>query len=355
MTGPLREITKESGGLPAWRRAGAEPLCAAQLRLLPEDFRVTEILDIELDGQGEHDWLWIEKRETNTEWLARQLSRYSGVVARDVGFAGQKDRHAVTCQWFSVRRVSGAGYDWSAFALPGVRIVKVARHSRKLRRGAHRGNHFVLTLKSLQGDPAPGLQRIHAEGVPNYFGEQRFGHHGSNVAMAHSLFGGRRLRRDKRSIAISAARSLIFNDILDARVADGSWNQLLPGDYALLDGTRSHFLVEQPDDTLAVRCRDFDLHPSAPLWGKGAISDTAPAIENTVAARHADLSAGLEKSAEVARRALRVGVGDLGWEQSGDTLRMEFSLPAGAFATAVLREVFAYEDCATRAASVVTQ
>ncbi|MGB5353285.1 MAG: tRNA pseudouridine(13) synthase TruD [Woeseia sp.] len=342
-----------STGLPDWQRAGDEPRPRALIRVEPEDFRVTEILNIDFDGQGEHDWLWIEKRLTNTEWLARQLSRFAGVVAKDVGFAGQKDRHAVTRQWFSVRRTSGAGYDWSTLDLPGVTILEIARHSRKLRRGAHRGNRFDLVLRDVAGDAEAGLQRIRNEGLPNYFGEQRFGHRGGNIEMARSLFGGRRLRRDKRSLAVSAARSLLFNDILAARVSDKTWNTLLPGDHAVLDGTHSHFEVLELDETLAQRCRDFDLHPSAPLWGKGAATVTAPAAERRVAALHADLAAGLEKLAVVARRALRVRAASLQWERQSDVLRLGFELPSGAFATAVLREVFDYEDSAVRISSVV--
>lgn len=341
-------------GLPQWPRAGVEPLCPAVIRMEPKDFLVSEILDIEFDGEGEHDWLWIEKEATNTEWLARQLARFTGVVARDVGYAGMKDRNAITRQWFSVRRVSGAGYDWSAFELPGVRVLEIVRHSRKLRRGAHRGNRFELTLKDVQGDAVPALQRIVTQGMPNYFGEQRFGRDGSNIELARALFAGRRLRRDKRSIALSAARSLLFNEILAARINDGSWNSLLPGDYANLAGTGSHFRVEQVDETLARRCRDFDLHPCGPLWGRGAGDAAAPQIERDVAAHYPELSSGLEKMTDVSRRALRVAVADLQWTQESSTVRLQFGLPSGAFATAVLREVFAYSDATVAVRSDVT-
>ncbi len=340
--------------LPQWRRAGAEPLCAARIRVQPEDFCVDEILQIEFDGQGEHDWLWIEKRATNTEWLARQLSRFAGVVAKDVGYAGLKDRNAVTRQWFSVRRTSGAGYDWSALQLPDVRILDIVRHSRKLRRGAHRGNRFELVLRDLAGDPLPGLQRIKSQGLPNYFGEQRFGHAGGNIEMARSLFGGRRLRRDKRSIALSAARSLLFNDILAARIEEGTWNTLLPGDYANLAGTQSHFRVTELDSVLAQRCVDFDLHPCGPLWGRGAGDAASPEVERRIAAQHSGLCAGLEKMTDVARRALRIGVADLSWTQNADTLHLQFDLSSGSFATAVLREVFDYQDAALLSRSVGT-
>ncbi|MBT8097340.1 MAG: tRNA pseudouridine(13) synthase TruD [Woeseia sp.] len=330
--------------MPNWRRAGGAPVCQAKIRLAPEDFQVTEIIDIELDGLGEHDWLWVRKTNTNSEWLARQLARFAGIETRDVGFAGHKDRHAVTHQWYSVRRKTGAGYDWDVLHLPGVEVLKVARHSRKLRRGAHCGNRFDLLLRELQGDPQDALQRISGDGVPNYFGEQRFGRAGANISLARSLFGGRRLRRDKRSLALSAARSLIFNDVLAARVSDGTWNQLLPGDYAVLEGSRSHFKVESVDAALTRRCEDFDLHPSGPLWGKGAGMPDSLLIERTVARTHAELATGLEKFTEVARRALRLKVVGLEWALERDNLRMGFDLPSGAFATAVLREIADYKD-----------
>lgn len=330
--------------LPPWRRAGGPPACTGLLRATPDDFRVTEQLELDFDGAGEHDWLWLEKRETNTAWLARQLARFAGVPAQDVGYSGLKDRHAVTRQWFSVRRVTGAGYDWDAFSAPAVRILDRARHSRKLRRGAHAANHFEICLREVRGDPDAALRRIGRDGVPNYFGEQRFGRDGGNLELAQLLFAGRRLKREKRSIALSAARALIFNDVLDARIADGTWNCLVPGDTAVLAGTRSHFAVDEPDTTLVARCAAFDLHPSGPLHGREAKPANCPEVERLVIARHAALASGLERHCDAARRPLRAQAAELDWKLRGDALHLSFALPAGSFATSVLREVADYRD-----------
>ncbi len=308
------------------------------------------MLDVEPSGDGEHDWLWLEKRAANTAWVARQLARIAGVPARDAGFAGMKDRHAVTRQWFSVRRPRGGNVDWRAADIPGVTVLDVRRHARKLKRGAHRGNRFDLLLRDLVGDPCPALARIAVQGVPNYFGEQRFGRGASNLGLIDELLAGRRLRREQRSIALSAARALLFNAVLDRRVETACWDRLLPGDLAILDGSSSHFSVSEVDAELARRCRDFDLHPSGPLWGRGEELSQRAAPEREALAAHADMAAGLERLCDAARRPLRLRVAELGFEHDGATLRVSFVLAAGGFATAVLREVVAYVDAASAAA-----
>jgi tRNA pseudouridine13 synthase len=330
--------------LPDWRRAWGGPVLTGQLKSLPEDFRVTELADFDFDDSGEHDWLWIEKIDVNTAWLARRLAEFAAVPPKDVGYAGMKDRHAVTCQWFSVRRPGGDKADWANLQLPGVRVLERRRHSRKLRRGAHKANRFELRLRHCDGDAEPMLARIAAHGVPNYFGEQRFGHDGRNVAMAQSLFAGRRLRRDKRSLALSAARGFLFNEILDRRIAAGTWNRLLPGDVANLDGSNSVFDVDTVDEIIAERATLLDLHASGALWGRGgdAVGSRLLSDEQAAVAAHTELHAGLERHCVAGRRALRMRVRELRWESDGDTLRLEFSLGRGSFATAVLRELVSY-------------
>jgi len=328
--------------LPDWRRAFGGPPGRARLREQPEDFRVTEILDLELAGEGEHDWLSVEKRGANTAWVASRLARHAGVPRRDVGYAGLKDRHAVTRQWFSVRRPAARAPDWSAFRAEGVTLLETARHRRKLRRGAHRGNRFAIRLAGWRGDPAPVLSRIAGEGVPNYFGEQRFGRDAGNLVLARALLAGERLRREARSHALSAARSFVFNAVLDRRVAEGSWNRLLEDEVVMLEGTHSHFVAGRPDAALEERCARLDVHPSGPLPGRGAAPGPAP--EREVLASVAAVVAGLERFADADRRALRLRVANLRWALSGDSIELEFDLPAGAFATAVLREIADYSD-----------
>jgi tRNA pseudouridine13 synthase len=305
-------------------------LCVGRLRTIPQDFQVTEQLGWELSGDGEHDYLWIEKTAANTEWVARQLALYAGVPAKDVGYAGLKDRHAITKQWFSIPRWNAP--QWSELEVEGVRIVDTGRHLRKLRRGAHRANAFRIVLRC---DAIPDaetlanrLALIRNEGVPNYFGEQRFGHAGGNLRLANDWAGGRRLPRHKRSLAISTIRSFLFNEALGARVQEGTWNQFIAGDLANLDGTGSVFEVPEVDDELRRRCRDMDVHPAGILAGEG--SDIGPEIWQTALDR---------RRVEPGSRSLRLPVRDLASEISDAAIVLSFTLDRGAFATAVLREL----------------
>lgn len=338
------------GALPEWAHAHGEPLFAAVIRERPSDFQVVEHLGFEFSGSGEHDYLWVEKVAANTDWVARQIARHAGVRPVDVGYAGMKDRHAVTRQWFSVPRRGAA--DWASFAADGVSIVEVCHHHRKLRRGAHDGNAFRIALRApqvavMRQAIEQRLARIAARGVPNYFGPQRFGRGGSNLDLAGRLFSGARLKRDKRSIAISAARSFLFNEILSARVTDGSWERVLPGEMVNLDGTGSVFHAEAVDETIERRAAEMDIHPTATLWGlrsEKSRSDISQGVidslEREATEAHSDLRNGLERlGAKAGHRPLRLRVTDLSWEFADDALWLEFRLPSGGFATSVLREV----------------
>ena len=321
--------------LPAWTRAyGETPLFAATIRTTPEEFDVTEELGFELSGDGEHDYLYVEKTGTNTEWLARQLAGFADVPAKDVGYSGLKDRHAVTRQWFSVPRWNQP--DWAALDVDGVSILGVNRNARKLRRGAHRCNRFQIVMRGVLPDIADLEQRlvsIRDSGVPNYFGPQRFGRGGANVDLANSWAAGKRLPRHKRSIAISSARSYLFNELLAARVADGSWDKLVAGDVANLDGTGSVFDVKDVDDELRERCSELDIHPTALLWGDGSAEEAAPQ-------GHDNWLRALSKArVKPAHRSLRLKVMDLEWKFGDAALTLRFGLGRGAFATSVLREI----------------
>ena len=327
------------------RAYGAPPL-TAELRRTPEDFRVDEILGYDADGEGEHALLWVEKRDANTDWVARELARFAGAPPLNVGYAGLKDRHAVTRQAFTVQLAGKPDPDWSAFPHAEVKVLASTRHKRKLKRGALRGNRFVLVMRDVQGDKTRAeeiLQAIVARGVPNYFGEQRFGREGGNVAQARAMFAGRRVDRDKRSILLSAARSHIFNNVLAARVERDVWDKPLDGDIWSLAGSRSWFGPEPFDDTLAARLAQGDIHPSGPLWGQGEPPTTSAAgdLERHIAAAHTDLTNGLAAARmEQERRPLRLMLKDLRWRWLDDeTLELAFELPAGAYATVVAREL----------------
>lgn len=324
---------------------GTPPL-AAQLRSTPEDFFVEEILGYEADGEGEHALLWIEKRGANTDWVARELARFAQVPPVAVGYAGLKDRHAVTRQAFSVQLAGKPDPDWAAFPHADVKVLAAARHARKLKRGALRGNRFVLVLRQVEGDRARAeevLGRIVTRGVPNYFGEQRFGRGGGNVEQARAMFAGRRVDRDKRTFLLSAARSHIFNEVLAARVEREAWDTPMDGEIWSLAGTRSWFGPEPFDAALADRLARGDIHPSGPLWGQGETPARGAAgeLENAVAAANADLAQGLAAARmDQERRALRLMPRDLRWRWLEDgALELAFELPAGAYATVVVREL----------------
>ena len=321
--------------LPDWARAWGAPLCAATIRATHEDFFVDEELGIEPSGDGAHDLLHVEKTGANTEWVARQLARHAGVPVGDVGYSGLKDRHAVTRQWFSVPHHGNTR--WDELSVDGVTLLRAVRHARKLRRGSHQRNRFRIVLRGCPGgDFGERLQCIATGGVPNYFGEQRFGRDGGNLELAGAWAKGRRLPRTKRSLAISTARSWLFNQALDSRVRDGTWNRLLDGDVVNLDGTGSVFVAEQVDADLDTRCNALDLHPAGLLAGEGAD------------AQHEWSEALIEARVKAAYRSLRLPVQELNWSLDGEALTLEFSLRRGGFATAVLREIADITDARHR-------
>lgn len=300
------------------------------------------------DGEGPHVVLRVEKRGCNTGWIAGRLASIAGCAARDVGYAGMKDRHGVTRQWFSVPAPSGEAIDWPSIEGDGFRVLEAANHRRKLRRGALAGNDFDIVLREV--DAAPGeiderLARIARRGVPNYFGAQRFGRGGANLARARDLLvGGRRLRRRDRAFAISAARSLIFNTCLARRVEQETWDRALDGELVMLDGTHSVFVSAAGDADVAARVSAHDLHPTGPLWGRGEPVPERVALrfEREVIASLPDIATGLERAgAQMQRRSLRVVPTGLRWMPVEDgVLRVRFGLPSGAYATVVLAELF---------------
>ena len=335
-------------------RAHGAPVLSARIRVAPEDFDVTELDGFEASGAGEHLLLSIEKRGMNTAFVARLLAEWAGVDERAVGYAGLKDRHAVTRQRFSVqlpgREAPGVESLERDDPATGqrLRVLGQARHARKLPRGALAGNRFVLVLRDGEGDRAAieaRLQAMAGRGVPNYFGEQRFGHGGANVARALRMFGGQRVKREERALLLSAARSALFNRVLAARVAGGSWDGGLEGEAWMLDGSRSVFGPEPWSEALATRLAAFDIHPTAPLWGRGELRSTGPARALEQAALASGdgpaLRAGLEAAGlKQERRATRLRPAGLAWQWRGpESLSLAFELPPGAYATAVLAEL----------------
>ena len=334
-----------TGELP---RAFGAAVLTAKIRMAPEDFFVEELPAFEPTGEGEHLLLTIEKRGLNTAFVAKELARWAGIPEMGVSYAGLKDRHAVTRQRFSVHLPKKVAPDFTTLQIEGLNILETTWHNRKLPRGALAGNRFVLALRNVEGDRETielRLAQVAARGVPNWFGEQRFGHGGGNIAKALAMFGGRRVKRDERSILLSSARSELFNRVLNVRVDGGKWDRPLDGEVWMLDGSRSVFGPEPWSDELARRLADFDVHPSGPLWGAGELRSTGECARIEMAAMSDDVSLRLRAGLEAAemkqeRRALRLKVAELAWEwPDATTLRLSFALPPGTYATAVLHEL----------------
>jgi tRNA pseudouridine13 synthase len=328
--------------------AHGEAPVRGRIRVEPEDFFVEEQLGFEPDGAGGHALLVVEKRGANTGWVAGQIARMAGVAARDVGYSGQKDRDALTRQAFTVPLNATAPVEpLTAIAGDGFRVLSAVRHGRKLRPGSHRANLFRIRVREIEGlraDLDARLAAIARLGVPNYFGPQRFGRDGSNLSRAREWAGSGVAPRERsqRAYALSAARSHLFNEVVAARVGRGDWNQLLEGEAAMLDGRRSFFHVAAVDATLRDRCEQMDIHPSGPLWGRGAspATGTARDLEIQALAAEGELQRLLEaERLDHERRALRLPVRGLEWTVDQDVLDLEFVLPRGTFATAVLHEI----------------
>ncbi len=304
------------------------------------------------DGDGEHLWLWVEKREQNTVFVATELARAAGVHPRHVSFAGLKDRNAVTRQYFSIHLPGQADPDLTDWQPEGITILEAQRSSRKIQRGRLEGNSFELVVRDLEGDLDQLEQRlinVRDEGVPNGFGEQRFG--GNNLARAHALFAGKLRRKpskNKRGFYLSAARSLIFNLVLAERIENGTWNRLIDGDVASLEGSHSWFPADPTDPEQIERCRIQDIHPSGPMVGEGdnPTSGRVAELENRIFDEQRELVEGLKKfRLQHQRRALRMKVQNLEWTfPDPNILKLNFSLGQGSYATSVLRELVDYNE-----------
>jgi len=329
-------------------RAFGGAVLSAGIRSTPEDFLVEEIASFEPSGEGEHLLLTVEKRGINTSAAAKQLADWAGLPEMAIGYAGMKDRHAVTRQRFSVHLPKRVAPELQGLESESLRVLESTWHNRKLPRGALAGNRFVLVLRDVGGERElieGRLRNIQARGIPNWVGEQRFGRDGGNVDAALAMFAGRRVRRDQRSILLSAARSALFNQVLAARVAAGSWDSPLEGEVWALAGSRSVFGPVPWNETLAQRLAAFDIHPSGPLWGAGALRSTGLCAQVELAAladsQSMVLRRGLEETGlNQERRALRLALAELSWTwQSESTLALAFMLPPGSYATAVLHEL----------------
>lgn len=331
-----------------------KPQATGSLKSAAEDFVVVEDLGFQPDGDGEHVLLRVRKRGCNTQFVAEMLAKFARLPLRAVSYAGLKDRHAVTEQWFCLHMPGKDTPDFSSLALEGCDVLESARHRRKLRIGTLRGNYFTLVLRQVSDrrEVDARLTLIAANGVPNYFGSQRFGRNGNNLEQAR-LWANNDIRvkeRNKRSFYLSASRSAMFNQVASARLAGEQAKTVLSGDALQLTGRGSWF-VAKPDELEALQARldAGELQITAPLPGDGELGtqdDAREFEEQALAGQETLWSLVKRERVESSRRAILLYPQQMHWEWQDDaTVEVKFWLPAGSFATSVVRELLhSYQD-----------
>lgn len=348
--------------LPELAYLNGKPQSKGLLRVKKSDFKVYELLPFLPCGEGEHLYIHIRKIGANTVFVARELAKYFKVKETLVSYAGLKDRFAITEQWFGVHLPGKQTFDLSDLVIDGVEIISFKRHNKKLRTGALTGNRFELILREVTElkELNERWNKIIAQGVPNYFGEQRFGIDGGNIDKALSLFSGTKVKdKKKRGMYLSTARSLIFNDIINERIKHHTFMKFQKGDVAMLSGTQSVFLVEDANDLINQRLIEKDIDITASLWGAGELmtQDQPKIFEQQVADTHNEFSTGLPRfGLKQERRRIRLVVDNPELEvmpinsmsDKSVCVKIGFTLSSGSYATTVLRELIDYKDCSQR-------
>lgn len=336
------------------------PGIGGEIRQRHEDFFVEEQPLYRPCGEGEHVYLMVEKRGLGTPEMVDIVAAHFKVRRSAVGTAGMKDAQAITRQIVSVHVPGRGPADFPMLQHPRLSVLWVDQHTNKLRTGHLAGNRFSIRIRGTTMASAPPALRILRElekrGLPNYFGAQRFGAKNDNHEVGRLVLLGqsrRRLPTQKRQFMLNALQSAVFNDVLTRRVLAGTIDTLLPGDLAFKHDNGAVFAVDaaiaQSDETLA-RLRELAISPSGPMWGARmmrAEGDTDAAElaalarvdltpEDFAASKQSGLIPGV-------RRPLRVAVTDTdiegGMDEHGPYIRVAFDLPAGAYATTVLREI----------------
>ncbi|MBU2427349.1 MAG: tRNA pseudouridine(13) synthase TruD [Gammaproteobacteria bacterium] len=326
-----------------------EPRATANLRTQADDFIVDEELSFTPTGHGEHLLLLVEKIGQNTQYVAKQIAAAAGLKARLVSYAGLKDRHAVTRQWFCLPVPIKQELHYQDWNIEGVRILQTMRHQRRLKLGSIKQNHFQLKLRKIsdKAEVESKLQQI-VQGVPNYYGEQRFGHFGGNLQLAARLFAGESIPdRQLRGLALSASRSMLFNQQVSARVQQQLFLTLLPGAVVQLDGSGSVFCVPELTEEISRRLQEQDVHPTAILPGIGKVLESGAALDwqlQQLAPYQHWVQALCDLNVNTERRSCRLVPKALSYQWQDDTLMLQFALPTGCFATSVLRELVKYQD-----------
>ena len=325
------------------------PKQTALLKAECADFVVKEQLGYDMSGDGEFVAVKVRKTDCNTLFVGEQLAKFAGISARNMSYAGLKDRKAVTEQWFSLQMPGQPTPDFSQFSLEGVEILDVTRHQRKIRIGSLQGNHFEILLRNAEetDELKERLDFLAKNGFPNYFTEQRFGRDGNNLTQALRWANGeiKVKDRNKRSFYLSAARSEIFNLIVSKRLELNLAQQILVGDVLQLNGSHSWFVVDESEDLaqLQQRLAQQDVLLTAPLIGEE--DKSAVDFENEIFAQHQALFALMrQERMKAARRPILMQPQHFQWQFEPNGLRLQFALPAGSYATALIRELVNVEN-----------
>jgi len=324
------------------------PGTGGRIRSEIDDFVVTEIPSYLPSGAGDHVYVHVEKRGLATMDLVRHLQR-QGVPERDVGFAGQKDKYAVTRQWLSVHEEYASQLETLA-DLDGVQVLETSRHRNKLGLGHLRGNSFELRVRDPVADWQPiaeaVIAHLQAVGLPNYFGPQRFGHFNTNASDAVRIIRGEKVPGGRRMYKFyqSALQSHIFNTLLKLRMEGGTYASIMSGDMAQKHETGGMFIVDDPDAE-SVRAQALEISAVLPMFGKKVKPSKGDAgeIEAGVLSE-LDLEWKDFRAAHGARRASRVKLDDVGLSPTDDGYIVSFTLPKGSFATCLMRELMKDED-----------
>lgn len=310
-----------------------------------EDFVVEEVPAYLPCGQGEHLFLWVEKREMGAEYFGRQIAHRLGISPRDIGTAGMKDRRAVTRQWVSVPATCEPMLN--QLEGDGLAVLQVSRHGNKLRPGHLHGNRFNILIRDVAAVEAlePILARIKDQGLPNYYGPQRFGRDHETLRMGWALLHGGRVNVGHflRKLALSALQSAIFNLYVSQRLRDGLFRQVLDGDVMAKWPAGGMFVTSDPV-TEEVRFAHREIVHTGPMFGskmrdaERVAGQREAAILEALPLTREQFRAG-GKLLEGTRRHNVIYVDDLNWQEEPSAVRLQFTLPAGSYATVLLAEV----------------
>ncbi|HUM11955.1 MAG TPA: tRNA pseudouridine(13) synthase TruD [Myxococcaceae bacterium] len=323
------------------------PGTGGRVRVRPEDFEVEELPAYLPSGQGEHLFLWVEKLGLDTPDAARRIASALGLQLTEVSWAGLKDRVAVTRQWLSVPARAEASLP-ALEGHPDLRVIAQARHANKLRVGHLRGNRFRIRIRDAERPEAAGpvMERLVAEGLPNAFGEQRFGR-GDTGFRGLALLRGERLPHRpstfERKLYVSAYQALLFNRLLEARLQGGTLRRALHGDLMRKRDSGGLFVCREPEVDQA-RLERGEIAPTGPIfgWKMQRPEGEVDAAEQAVLASEGLTLPSFKRLGSIAegtRRPFSVPLADASWTADGSTVELSFTLPAGSYATVLLDEV----------------